>query len=62
MSTSLGPHAFKKKKNSHYENVNFKYAKNRFICKRRKGNNAIPLTDFSVLELNAELVTRTQRS
>lgn len=61
MSTSLGPHAFFFL-NSHYENVNFKYAKNGFICKRRKGNNGIPLTDFSVLELNAELVTHAQSS
>lgn len=60
MSASLGPSAFFF--NSHYENVNFKYAKNGFICKRRKANNAIPLTVFSVPELNAGLVTHAQSS
>lgn len=48
--------------NSYYENVNFKCAKNGFTCKRRKGNNSIPLRVFGVLKLNAELVTRAQSS
>lgn len=48
--------------NSYYENVNFKCAKSRFTCKKRKGNNSIPLRVFGVPKLNAELVTRAQSS